>query len=121
MARSHAEWNFQRDKASKNMVCRSNVKWRAELPGPAGATPVVWDDNIFLTSTSGTELVLLCFGTDGKQRWSRLVGQGNKDARGDEGNSAKPVTNHGRRPCLGVHWNGEACLLHRGRRFGVGS
>ena len=67
-----------------------NVQWRAELPGPAGATPVVWGDNIFLTSTSGSELVLLCFGTDGKQRWSRLIGQGNKDARGDEGNSASP-------------------------------
>lgn len=68
----------------------ANVKWRAELPGPAGATPVVWGDNIFLTSTSGTDLVLLCFGTDGKQRWSRLIGKGNKDARGDEGNSASP-------------------------------
>lgn len=67
-----------------------NVKWRAKLPGPAGATPVVWDDNIFLTSTSGTELVLICYGTDGKQRWSRLIGQGNKNARGDEGNSASP-------------------------------
>ena len=67
-----------------------NVQWRAELPGPAGATPVVWGDNIFLTSTSGSDLVLLCFGTDGKQRWSRLIGQGNKDARGDEGNSASP-------------------------------
>ena len=26
----------------------------------------------------------------GNQRWSRLIGQGNKDARGDEGNSASP-------------------------------
>ena len=77
-------------KLPKTWSAEANVKWRAELPGPAGATPVVWNDNIFLTSTSGTELVLLCFGTDGKQRWSRLIGQGNKDARGDEGNSASP-------------------------------
>jgi outer membrane protein assembly factor BamB len=74
----------------KTWSSETNVKWRAELPGPAGATPVVWDDNIFLTSTSDADLVLLCFGTDGKQRWSRLIGQGNKDARGDEGNSASP-------------------------------
>ncbi|MGB1817976.1 MAG: pyrrolo-quinoline quinone, partial [Rubripirellula sp.] len=50
----------------------------------------MWGDNIFLTSTSGSDLVLLCFGTDGKERWSRLIGKGNKDARGDEGNSASP-------------------------------
>ena len=74
----------------KSWSAESNVKWRSKLPGPAGATPVVWDDKIFLTSTSGTDLVLLCFGTDGKQRWSRLIGQGNKAARGDEGNSASP-------------------------------
>lgn len=74
----------------KTWSSEKNVKWRAELPGPAGATPVVWDDNIFLTSTSGSDLVLLCLGTDGKQRWSRLIGKGNKEARGDEGNSASP-------------------------------
>ncbi len=74
----------------KSWSANTNVKWRAELPGPAGATPVVWGDNIFLTSTSGSDLVLLCFGTDGKERWSRLIGKGNKDARGDEGNSASP-------------------------------
>ena len=27
-----------------------NFAWRLPLPGPAGATPVVWDDHIYLTS-----------------------------------------------------------------------
>jgi outer membrane protein assembly factor BamB len=27
-----------------------NLAWRLPLPGPAGATPVVWDDHIYLTS-----------------------------------------------------------------------
>lgn len=67
-----------------------NVAWRVELPGPAGATPVVWDDQIFLTSIDGDRLLLLCYGTDGKKQWSREIGKGNKDARGDEGNSASP-------------------------------
>ena len=66
------------------------VAWRVELPGPAGATPVVWDDRIFLRSVDGQSLLLMCFGTDGKERWRREVGKGNKEARGDEGNSASP-------------------------------
>lgn len=67
-----------------------NVAWRLKLPGSAGATPVVWGDNIFVTSAAGNELILQCIGTDGKQKWSRTVSRGNKDVRGDEGNSAAP-------------------------------
>ena len=73
---------------------KENIAWRFPLPGPAGATPVVWDDKIFVTSvdTSGeeAELLLICVGTDGKERWRQVVGHGNKDVRGDEGNSASP-------------------------------
>ena len=67
-----------------------NVLWRLPLPGPAGATPVVWGDRIFLTSVDGRDLVLICVGTDGEQLWKRVVGQGNKNVRGDEGNFASP-------------------------------
>ena len=68
-----------------------NVAWRVDLPGPAGATPVVWNDRVFLTSVDGEQLVLLCFSTrDGKQLWRREISTGNKDVRGDEGNSASP-------------------------------
>jgi outer membrane protein assembly factor BamB len=67
-----------------------NIAWRVDLPGPAGATPVVWDDQIFLTTIDSDRLILMCFGTDGKEQWRREVGRGNKDARGDEGNSASP-------------------------------
>jgi len=67
-----------------------NVAWRLPLPGPAGSTPIVWDDNIFLTTADGDNLVFMCIGTDGKERWRKLVGDGNKNVRGDEGNSAAP-------------------------------
>jgi outer membrane protein assembly factor BamB len=69
---------------------KENVAWRTELPGPAGATPVVWDDSIFVTSVSGNDLILQCIGADGKQKWRQTVSQGNRNARGDEGNSAAP-------------------------------
>jgi len=67
-----------------------NVAWRLPLPGPAGATPVIWGENIFLTTTAGEELQLWCVDTSGEVHWKRTVGEGNKNVRGDEGNSASP-------------------------------
>jgi outer membrane protein assembly factor BamB len=67
-----------------------NVAWRLPLPGPAGSTPVVWDDRIYLTSVAGDDLVVLCVGTDGKQIWKQTLATGNQNVRSDEGNSASP-------------------------------
>jgi outer membrane protein assembly factor BamB len=67
-----------------------NVAWRLPLPGPAGATPVVWKDRIFLSTVDGDQLDLLCVSTAGDLKWRRTVGHGNQDVRGDEGNSASP-------------------------------
>ena len=70
-----------------------NVLWRLPLPGPAGATPVVFDDRIYLTSVAGegkTDLSLLCVSTSGQLLWERIVGSGSKDVRADEGNYASP-------------------------------
>ncbi|MFN9721478.1 MAG: PQQ-binding-like beta-propeller repeat protein [Planctomycetota bacterium] len=68
-----------------------NVAWKVALPGPAGATPVVWGEQIFLTSVNEAgELLLMAFDTAGKQQWKQIVATGNQTARGDEGNSASP-------------------------------
>ena len=67
-----------------------NVLWKVKLPGSAGATPVVWGERIFLTAVVGDELRLLCFSTAGEELWNHVVSTGNKDSRGDEGNSASP-------------------------------
>lgn len=67
-----------------------NMAWRLPLPGPAGSTPVVWGNRIFLTSVDGNDLVLMCVDGDGKLQWRATVGTGNRDVRGDEGNSASP-------------------------------
>jgi outer membrane protein assembly factor BamB len=68
-----------------------SAAWKLAMPGSAGATPVVWDDRIFVTSVDGNDLVLLCVGTDGEQKWKKVVTSGNQDVRGDEGNSAAPT------------------------------
>ncbi|MDE0184653.1 MAG: PQQ-binding-like beta-propeller repeat protein [Candidatus Poribacteria bacterium] len=67
-----------------------NVLWRLPLPGAAGATPVVWEDRIFLTSAEGNDLVLLCINTNGKILWKRTLGTGNRNVHGGEGNAASP-------------------------------
>jgi outer membrane protein assembly factor BamB len=67
-----------------------NVAWRTPLPGPGGSTPAIWDDRIFVTSAKGEELLLLCLDTSGKLLWEKIMARGNKDVRGDEGNSASP-------------------------------
>lgn len=67
-----------------------NVIWRTPLPGSAAATPIVWGDRIFLTSTDGDNLVLISISKDGKILWKQVVGSGNRNAKGDEANLAAP-------------------------------
>ncbi len=67
-----------------------NVAWRFPLPGAGGATPVVWDDRIFVTAPEGDNLLLICVNTAGKELWRQKVSQGNRAVRGDEGNSCSP-------------------------------
>ena len=68
-----------------------NVAWRLPMPGPAGATPVVWEDRIFVSTVDDGMLALVCVSTDGKQLWKKTVAKGNKNVRGDEGNYASPT------------------------------
>lgn len=67
-----------------------NVAWRLELPGSAGATPVIVGEKIFLTTVENDKLILMCVSTSGKEIWRKQVGQGNKNFRVDEGNMASP-------------------------------
>ena len=67
-----------------------NVSWRLALPGPAGSTPAVSKDRIYLTSADGESVVLICASTAGKELWRRTIAKGNKTIRKDEGNWASP-------------------------------
>ena len=49
----------------------NNLVWKLKMPGRGESTPVVWGERIFLTSDAGDEVVLLCIGTDGKERWRK--------------------------------------------------
>jgi outer membrane protein assembly factor BamB len=62
-----------------------NVRWSMDMPGPSAATPVVYNDRIFVSSTdtSRDQLVALCFDrANGKLLWQRDIAGGiRKDTR----------------------------------------
>jgi len=68
-----------------------NVAWRVPLDGPAGSTPIIVGEKIFLTTVKGADVLLLCLNKkDGKELWRRTVGTGNYTSQGDEGNCCAP-------------------------------
>jgi outer membrane protein assembly factor BamB len=69
---------------------KKNLLWSLDLPGPAGATPVLAGDTLLLTSLAEDEVVLLAVSTEGKEKWRSTLSKGNRNSRGDEGNSASP-------------------------------
>jgi outer membrane protein assembly factor BamB len=67
-----------------------NIRWSLKLPGQSGATPAIWEERIFLTSQEGDDVVLMCIGADGKERWKRKLATGKSRYMRDEGNLASP-------------------------------
>lgn len=65
-----------------------NVVWKFDMPGRGASTPCIWGDKIFLTSLDGPDVVLMCIGTDGKEKWKRKIGTGKSGYRGEEGDDA---------------------------------
>ena len=68
-----------------------NVAWRLPLPGAAPSTPVIWQDQIFLTSTvrDSQQTLLLCVDTAGKLIWQRAIGEGESE-QAEQNNLAAP-------------------------------
>ena len=55
---------------------RKNIKWRVDIPGKGHASPIVWNDRIFMVSClpETLERVLICLDRDsGKQLWQKTV------------------------------------------------
>lgn len=71
-----------------------NVRWAAPLPGYSGATPIVWEDTVFVTSPDPEKnLWLFCLETKtGKVRWQKKVAAGDRDKGRNNMASPSPVT-----------------------------
>src|SRR5947209_9276686 len=60
----------------------TNIKWKAPLPEAGNASPIVWDQRVFITQATdkGTKRGIICFDrATGKQLWFRAI-----DFRGKE-------------------------------------
>ena len=76
------------------------VKWAADMPGPSAATPAIYGDRVFVSSTDlkAETLVAICLDrATGKERWRHAVGtgymsggEGNKIRRDERSNYASP-------------------------------
>jgi outer membrane protein assembly factor BamB len=67
-----------------------NMLWAMELPGPGGASPIVWDEHVFVTTIDSEEAIwLFCVGTDGAEKWRKRL-QGESRTVMDGGNAASP-------------------------------
>jgi outer membrane protein assembly factor BamB len=71
-----------------------NTRWVAPLPGYSGATPVVWDDSVYVSSPdSQKNLLLLCIDRKtGQIRWQKVVSDGNQEKGRNNMASPSPVT-----------------------------
>ncbi len=68
-----------------------NVAWTLDLPGPSAATPVIWADRVFISSTDLNARALLAICADrksGKVLWQHKVADGFR--RDDRSNYASP-------------------------------
>jgi len=71
----------------------TNITWKLALPSWSGATPIVWDNVIFLNVADGTSLSLWAVDRNkGAVLWQRPLGGGNHKERKQNMSSPSPVT-----------------------------
>jgi outer membrane protein assembly factor BamB len=70
-----------------------NVAWKAPLPGVSGATPIIWDEHIFLNVAQEGQLSLWALDRNGGAvRWKRPLSGGDQKMRKQNMSSPSPVT-----------------------------
>lgn len=72
-----------------------NIAWSIDMPGPSASTPVVWKDNVFVstTDTAGQTLQAICVDREtGKVRWQHQIGTGVRRDPKSDFSSPSPAT-----------------------------
>lgn len=73
------------------------VRWSAPMPGPSAATPIIWDDAVFVSSVDLEQKQLLAICLDrssGAVRWKHSVGTGYLPAGQGNEIQIEPKTNY---------------------------
>ncbi len=81
--------HFNGSTTEKNLPSKwsqtENVAWVADLPGASAATPIIWGDHVFVSTTDAKAKALraMCFDRKtGKPLWSHEISKGvNRDSR----------------------------------------
>lgn len=91
---------------------KETAKWALPLPGPSGATPAVWGDNVFVTSPDAEKnLLLFCVDRKtGKVRWQKQVSTG--DITKGKGNMASPSPVTDGKTVWALFGNGDLAALN---------
>ncbi|UCD53492.1 MAG: PQQ-binding-like beta-propeller repeat protein [Phycisphaerales bacterium] len=72
-----------------------NVVWRVELPGSSAATPIVWQDRVFLSGVDAARdtLIAICYDrTNGERLWQHDIAQGTSRDRRSTFAAPSPTT-----------------------------
>lgn len=70
-----------------------NVAWKLALPSWSGATPIIWEERIFLNIADNDELFLWCIDrTRGALLWKKFLTAGNYKINKQNMSSPSPVT-----------------------------
>jgi len=70
-----------------------NVAWKLPLPGVSGATPIIWEDRVFLNVAEAGSLYLWSVGRDdGAVLWKRRLDNRDETKRKGNMSSPSPVT-----------------------------
>ena len=91
--------NFNGSTTEKNVPASfsrtENVLWTAPMPGPSGATPVVWGDHVFVSSTDDAAKTCVAIAIDrktGKELWRVKIADGAGRDRMSTFSNSSPVT-----------------------------
>ncbi|MCC6352847.1 MAG: PQQ-like beta-propeller repeat protein [Verrucomicrobiae bacterium] len=94
-----------------------NVAWRADLPGPSAATPIVSGEHVFVSSVDTAKDALLAMAFDrrsGSERWRRTVGTG--ISRDPKSNYASPSPATDGQLAVFLYGNGKTAAFDLGGR-----
>ncbi len=101
-AENWGQWrgpNFNGSTSEKNLPANfsktENVVWSAPMPGPSGATPVIWGDYVFVASTDDTAKTCVALAFDrksGRQLWKVKITDGVGRDRMSTFSNSSPVT-----------------------------
>ncbi len=75
-----------------NWSTTENLAWKVELPSRGCSTPIVWGDNIVITSPIDGDDAVMNFHWSGKLRWTRKIGRERRGSGRSSGSNPSAAT-----------------------------